>query len=398
MPRRPDLHTIYLIARREFTTRVRSRFFIFGTVLFAVLLAGYIVLQAVVISRVTTTVKIGFSGDAQTLAEPLKTVAATEKVTVQIHHLTDASEGDAQVQDGKLDAAVSGDAAAPDVAVKDNLDPTVEATLDALVKQVALDRALVASGADPAEVTGKVGAASVHLRLLDPNAAERTSRQVVGIFIAALLYVSLLLYGQLVAQGVVEEKANRIIEILLSTVRARVLLFGKVIGIGLVGLLQLTVLGLVALATISRYQVVSVPNVGVAAVLGGLMWYVLGFLFYALIFAAAGSMVSRQEDIGSVTGPLSMLVVGTYLAFFWVVANPDNPVAVALSVIPPFAVVIMPGRMATGDAPLWQVAVSVTLTVLAIIGLNLLAARIYSNSVLRIGSRVRLRQAWRGAD
>ena len=153
-----------------------------------------------------------------------------------------------------------------------------------------------------------------------------------------------------------------------------------------------------ALATISRYQVVSVPNVGVAAVLGGLMWYVLGFLFYALIFAAAGSMVSRQEDIGSVTGPLSMLVVGTYLAFFWVVANPDNPVAVALSVIPPFAVVIMPGRMATGDAPLWQVAVSVTLTVLAIIGLNLLAARIYSNSVLRIGSRVRLRQAWRGAD
>jgi len=398
LPRRPDLHTIYLIARREFTTRVRSRFFIFGTVLFAVLLAGYIVLQAVVISRVTTTVKIGFSGDAQTLAEPLKMVAATEKVTVQIHQLTDASEGDAQVQDGKLDAAVSGDAAAPDVAVKDNLDPTVEATLDALVKQVALDRALVASGADPAEVTGKVGAASVHLRLLDPNAAERTSRQVVGIFIAALLYVSLLLYGQLVAQGVVEEKANRIIEILLSTVRARVLLFGKVIGIGLVGLLQLTVLGLVALATISRYQVVSVPNVGVAAVLGGLMWYVLGFLFYALIFAAAGSMVSRQEDIGSVTGPLSMLVVGTYLAFFWVVANPDNPVAVALSVIPPFAVVIMPGRMATGDAPLWQVAVSVTLTVLAIIGLNLLAARIYSNSVLRIGSRVRLRQAWRGAD
>ena len=113
MPRRPDLHTIYLIARREFTTRVRSRFFIFGTVLFAVLLAGYIVLQAVVISRVTTTVKIGFSGDAQTLAEPLKTVAATEKVTVQIHQLTDASEGDAQVQDGKLDAAVSGDAAAP---------------------------------------------------------------------------------------------------------------------------------------------------------------------------------------------------------------------------------------------------------------------------------------------
>ncbi len=157
-------------------------------------------------------------------------------------------------------------------------------------------------------------------------------------------------------------------------------------------------LGLVALAAISRYQVVSVPNVGVEAVVGGLIWYVLGFIFYALIFAAAGSMVSRQEEIGSVTGPLSMLVVGTYLAFFWVTANPDNPIAVALSVVPPFALVIMPGRMATGDAAVWQVAVSVVLTVVAIIGLNALAARIYSNSVLRIGSRVRLAQAWRGAD
>ncbi len=398
MPRPPDLQLVYLIARREFLTRVRSRFFIVGTVLFAILLAGYIVLQAVVISRATTTVKIGFSGDAQALAQPLKTVAATEKVNVDVRAIASAQEGEAQVRAGTLDAAVSGDAAAPDVAVKDQLNPTVEATLGALVKEVALNRALVASGADPPQVEGKVAAAGLHLQLLDPNAAERTSREVVGIFIAALLYVSLVLYGQFVAQGVVEEKANRIIEILLSTVRPRQLLFGKVIGIGLVGLLQLSVLGLVALATISRYQVVNIPNVGVEAVVGGLVWYVLGFIFYALIFAAAGSMVSRQEDIASVTGPLSMLVVGTYLAFFWVTANPDNPIAVALSVVPPFALVIMPGRMATGDAAVWQVAVSIVLTVVAIVGLNALAARIYSNSILRIGSRVRLAQAWRGAD
>jgi ABC-2 type transport system permease protein len=281
--------------------------------------------------------------------------------------------------------------------VQDELNPTVAAILNALVKQVALNRALTAAGADPAAIEGKVAAAGVHLTLLDPKATERTQRAVVGIFTAALLYVSLVLYGQFVAQGVVEEKANRIIEILLSTVRARQLLFGKVVGIGLVGLLQLIVLGLVALATISRFQVVTVPNVGLEAVAGGLMWYVLGFLFYAFIFVAAGSMVSRQEDIGSVTGPLSMVVVGTYLAFFWVTANPDTLVAVLLSVIPPFDLVIMPGRMATGDATVWQVLLSVALTVAAIFGLNILAARIYTNSVLRIGTRVRWREAWRGA-
>jgi ABC-2 type transport system permease protein len=81
-----------------------------------------------------------------------------------------------------------------------------------------------------------------------------------------------------------------------------------------------------------------------------------------------------------------------------VVANPDNPVAVVLSVIPPFDLVIMPGRMATGDAEVWQVLVSVVLTVAAIVGLNVLAARIYTNSVLRIGTRVRFSQAWRGVD
>ena len=388
---------VYLIARREFVTRVRSRVFVIGTVLFAGLLAGYIVLQALVISRVTTTVDIGFSGDAQVLAQPLQTAAAAEKVNVKIHTVAGVEDGRAQVRSGKLDAAVSGDAAAPDVAVKDELNTTVAATLNALVKQVALSRALVASGADPTQVEGKVAAAGLHVQLLDPNAAEKTQRQVVAIFVVVLLYVALLLYGQLVAAGVVEEKANRIIEILLSTIRARQLLLGKVLGIGLVGLLQLIVLGIVALITVSRYQVVSVPAVGVDAVASGLMWYVLGFIFYALIYAAAGSLVSRQEDIGSVTAPISMLAVGTYLAFFWVAANPGNPIAVFLSVIPPFSVVLMPGRMATGDATVWQVLLAIALTVAAIAGLIVLAARIYTNSVLQIGSRVGLRQAWRGA-
>jgi ABC-2 type transport system permease protein len=394
--RLPDPRTIYLIARREFVTRVRSRFFILGTIAFALLLAGYIVVQALVISKATTTVKIGFTGDAAVLAQPLVNAAATENVEVDVHNLSSAADGESQVRGGSLDAAVSGDAAAPDVAVKDSLNTTVAATLNALVKQVALTRALQASGANPADVEGKVAAASIHLQLLDPNAAEKTSRQVVGVFVAILLYVSLLLYGQLVAQGVVEEKANRIIEILLSTVRARELLFGKVLGIGLVGLVQLAVLAVVALVTISRYQVVSIPDVGAASVIGGLVWYVLGFVFYALIFAAAGSMVSRQEDVAWVTGPVSMIAVGAYLSFFWVVANPDNTLAVLMSVVPPFALVIMPGRIATGDATLWQIAVSITLTVLAIAALNVLAARIYTNSVLRIGTRVKLAQAWRG--
>lgn len=407
MLRIPDLgglgsesfRTFALIARREFVTRARSRFFQVGTVVLMLLLAGYVVLQALVISKAVTTVKVGFAGDAQVLAQPLTAAAASDpSIKVQTHLVADASSGESQVRDGTLDALASGDAAAPEVAVKDQLNPTIAATLDGLVKQVALSRALASSGVDPASVESKVASAHVNLVLLDPNATQRLQRQVVGIFVAALLYVALLIYGQLVAAGVVEEKANRIIEILLSTVRARQLLFGKVVGIGLVGFTQLLLLGLVGLVAVQRTQVINVPDVGVVAAAGGLLWFVLGFLFYALIFAAGGSMVSRQEDIGAVTGPITMLILFTYLAFFWVEANPDNPIGIGLSILPPFAPVLMPARMATGDAQAWQVVLAVVLIIAAIVAMNALAARIYSNSVLRIGSRVRLSQAWRGTD
>ena len=219
---------------------------------------------------------------------------------------------------------------------------------------------------------------------------------VVGIFVAALLYLALAGYGSFVANGVVEEKANRIVEILLSTVRPRQLLFGKVVGIGLVGFIQLVLLGAVALVAVMKTQVISVPAVGVTAVLGALLWFVLGFVFFALIFAAAGSMVSRQEDIAPVVTPIGLLIVGSYAAFFWVSANPGNPIGIVLSLLPPFAPVLMSARMATGDAQAWQVVLAVLLMLAAIVGMNALAARIYSNSVLRIGSRVRLAQAWRG--
>lgn len=405
MLRLPDLtragggafRNFYLIARREFLTRVRSRFFQIGTVVLMILLAGYIVLQAFVISKSTTTVKVGFVGATQAFAQPLQSAASSSSLKIETRVVPDVATGQAQVRDGTLDALVSGQPSAPDVAVKDSLDATVAATLDGLVKEVVLNQAVTASGGNASAIEAQVAAANIHLVLLDPNAAKRTQSQVVGVFVAALLYVALLLYGQFVAQGVVEEKANRIIEILLSTVHPRELMLGKVVGIGLVGFVQLILLSVVALVTVLRTHAVSVPAVTVQAVAGGLLWFVLGFVLYALMFAAAASLVSRQEDLAAVTTPVTLLIVGTYLAFFWVLANPTAPLAVALSIIPPFAPVLMASRIATGDAEAWQIALAVVLTMIEIAALNALAARIYENSVLRVGTRVKLLEAWRGA-
>jgi ABC-2 type transport system permease protein len=389
------VHTVFLIARREFITRVRSRVYLVATVVLMVLLAGFIVLQAEVLNKSTTTVTVGFVGASQALAEPL---AATSSggVTIETQLVQSMSSGEDQVRSGDLDALVSGDPAAPKVEYKDQLDPTLASNLTTLVQDIVFRQALTASGVDPATIEAKVAAAGIHPVALDPNAAQQSQRQVVGIFVAALLYIALAGYGSFVATGIVQEKANRIVEILLSTVRPRQLLFGKVVGIGLVGFIQLVLVGAVGLVTVMQTRAITVPAVGVTAVLGGLLWFVLGFVFYALIYAAAGSMVSRQEDVAAVTAPIGILIIASYFVFFWVEANPSNPIGIALSLLPPFAPVLMSARMATGDAQAWQVGLSILLMLAAIGGVNALAARIYSNSVLRVGSRVRLAEAWRG--
>jgi len=393
--RLPDLPTLLLIARREFLTRVRSRFFLVGTVVLAVLMAGFIILQSFLAGR-PTTVDAGFAGDTQVLAAPLAQAAGSKTLKITTHTVTDVVAAQADVRTGKLDLLVSGDPAAPDVYVKDDLSTTIELTLTALVKQVALNRALTAAGTDPAAVQAKVAQAGIHIDYLDPNAALQQARVVVGIFVAALLYVTLVVYGQMIAQGVVEEKQNRIVEILLSTVRPSQLLLGKVAGIGMLGIIQLLVLGAVATLVVGRTQVISLPDVGAAAILSGLLWFVLGFTFYSLLYAAGGSLVSRQEDLQAVLTPITFLVVGTYLAFFWVVANPDNPVAIGISMLPALSPVLMSARMASGEAQSWQVVVAVVLSVAATGGMTALAARIYTNSVLRMGGRVSLIEAWRG--
>ena len=151
-----EVRIFFLIVRREFINRVRSRFFIIGTILFMALLAGYIVLQGLVFNKATTTVKVGFTSSVQQLAQPLTNIAATEQVKVEASTVDDAQSGEDQVRNGSLDALVSGDPASPQVAVKDDLNPTVAANLNSLAKEITLNKALTAAGQDPATVDSAV--------------------------------------------------------------------------------------------------------------------------------------------------------------------------------------------------------------------------------------------------
>jgi ABC-2 type transport system permease protein len=211
-----------------------------------------------------------------------------------------------------------------------------------------------------------------------------------------LLYGQLVTYGYWVAAGVVEEKASRVVELLLAAVRPRELLAGKVLGIGLVALAQLLLVAGLALVLAVATDQLQLEDGAARALLVTLAWFLVGYAFYATAFAMAGALVPRQEEIQNVTTPLVLLLIGTFFFAFPTVDDPGSTLARVLSFVPPSAPMIMPVRMIVGDVGPVEVVLSVLACLAGIVVLMLLAARIYGRAVLRTGSRVSLAAALRG--
>ena len=142
--------------------------------------------------------------------------------------------------------------------------------------------------------------------------------------------------------------------------------------------------------------VLTIPAVGAGTLLWGLLWYLLGYFLYATVFAAVGSLVSRQEDAPAVLTPLTLVLVVAFVTSLAVLARDASGTAsTVLALIPPFSPILMPARAALGAAPAWQLGVAIPLTLLTSAFIAWLAARIYRNAILRTGDRVRLRDVLR---
>ncbi len=386
---------VFLVARREFLTKVRTKSFLLGTLVIVAVMAGYVLLQTVLIDRSERST-VALSGQATVLAEPLKQTAKSFGRDIEIVDVTDVAAAEQRVRAGELDVLVSGAPDALRVVVKERLNDELRNSIDLLVKQQVLNAQLAEVGLDPAVVAKNVENAKVDVVALEPSDSQRGQRLAVGLVIAALLYYSLLVYGTMVAQGVVEEKSSRVVEILLSTLRPWQLLLGKVIGLGLVGLLQLVLIGGIGLVLSSVSGVLDITGVAGGALAIGVLWYLLGFFLYATVYAAAASLVPRQEELQSVMAPISMVIVIVFvMGINLMIANPSGTLVTVLSVLPPFAPILMPGRMAMGVAPTWQVLLAVVLAIGAVAAITWLGGKVYSNAVLRTGSRVKLRDVLR---
>ena len=382
--------SVLLVARRELLVRLRSRVFIGGTVVMVALVVIGIVGYSLLGGR-TTTVRVGFTGGSEALEQDFSTSATTLGQPVTVSSVTNETTGRAQVSSGKLDVLVTGPATSPTAVVKQSVPAVVQAALG----QAVLSARFTSLGIPPGVLATVTSGLPVPVDALQPKPAA-TQNRVVGLGVAILLYLALGIYGSQVAQGVVEEKATRIMEILLATVPPSRLLAGKVIGIGSVAMIQLGIVAAATLAAVAATNVVTTPALGAGAVLGYLLWFLLGFLLYATAYATLAALVSRPEEVQSAVGPVAVFQIGSYLLAYLALANPTSPVVTIASLLPPFAPILMPVRTAGGGVPVWQVGLALVLTVGAITGLTRLAGRVYANSAMRIGTRVRFRDAFRG--
>jgi ABC-2 type transport system permease protein len=379
---------VRLVTAREVRQRLRSRSFRVGTALVALLAAGLALLPAVVPAAGEHRWTLAVVGTAPASLQPsVDAVAAANSARITVRRDLGGDAADIVRRDDVDAALVDGHRVLVDAGGGSDLRRAMTA---------AVVRARLAGlVGDPAALRA---ARQVQVERVG-EARDSAAESVVRFAGVLVLFYAIATYGSWVLTSVLEEKANRVVEIVVSTIRPRHLLAGKVIGNGLAGLLQLSVMAAGALLAGQATGAFSdVPAGGLGTILATIGWFGLGFGFYAVGYAAAGALVSRQEDAQSAMTPMLMIAMTAYLLSVLVV-NPE-PGAVAatiISLLPPAAPMAMPVRIAAGEAPIWQVAVSVALMLGATWLMVRVAGRVYAAGLLRTGARVPLRRALRGA-
>lgn len=394
-PRHSGLSAVRLIAARELRAQTHKKSFVISNAVILLLIVGAIIGVSLLSGTDEKDYTVGLVGD-QSLAAPLIDTATDLGLDLEVETVTDDAAARTAIVDGDLDAAVvPGDPATSAVTVlaEDSPPADLHAAITAAVQSGAHTAALADAGVDPAQVAARVAAATVTVHTLEPDDPEAGQRSALALTVIVLMYMQIMIFGIAVAMGVVEEKSSRVVELLLSTVRPLQLLWGKIIGIGLAGLAQLAAYAVVGVVTGLATGVLTLTGTALGVLAMTLGWFVLGFTLFAALYAAAGSMVSRQEDVNSTTMPLTMLVIAMFVAAMFVIDDPDGTAARVLGWIPPTSTTVMPLRVAAGVADPVQIGGSIAVMAAAIVAVTALAARIYQRSVLRVGRPVSWREA-----
>ncbi len=397
---------VWMVAKREIKTRMLTKANIISMVIMVVVIAAGAIVGNYFLGRDSAPDinLIAVAQETDALRPPLEAAATTRGIELEITTMT--AEDATAVLDGTdedakpLGAFLDGDPAAPRMLVGGDPDAVVLETVNQAVQAFVAADQISGLGGDPAAFARAQTNAVPQVETVGGAQDETFDDAAFGVAIAmiSILFGALIGSGSMIAMGVVEEKTSRVVEILLATIRPSQLLAGKVLGIGVYGLFQVLVLGgSLALAALSLGVGGLDLNVNIGSALASLIvWFLMGYAIFALLFGGFAALVSRQEDIGSVTTPLLFLLfIPFYTTMFLVPNDPSSTLVRVLSQIPIFAPFMMPVRDAFGALEPWEMPLALAIAAATIPGLVWLAARVYQRGVLHTGGRMKLGEALR---
>jgi ABC-2 type transport system permease protein len=412
----PLLPNLGIVATREYRERVRSRIFVVSTLL----LAGLAIMTAMTplllkaVSRGSVTHLAVVSADAAlatSVADQMEGIlnaqdASSSAGSFVVDVRNDPGAAAGAVGSGALDGVlVVSRASTGQLEFHLFSGETIGADRVQLMQLGAIGVGVIdsarSSGATPllpsfqSVAVGGPSAGGAPIA-----AAEYASRRIVGIVFVILIFITLVIYGMWVAAGVVAEKAGRVMELLISAASARQLVLGKIGGIGLAGLTQVAVVvGAALLALLLEERLATLlfgPDGSIAPSLVALspallaaflVYFVLGFLLFAAIYAAAGSLVSRPDDLQVIALPLSLIAIVGYLQAVMALTGGTAGFIRLASYVPFWSPFVMLTRLSVGRVEPWELVVSIGLLVATIVVVMIVAVRIYAAGVLLYGQR-----------
>lgn len=384
---------VWLVARREWNQRVRSLAFRVSTILSIVLVVVLIAVPEIY-GGAGTERTIGLVGEASPeLPAFLRTSGEQIGVSVKTRDFAHEVAGRGALRSDEVDVLLVDQR---ELVWTAEADEPLQAAVTAAVQAVEREEAIAELDLTPEQARRLVEPPDLPATSLEPVTEELEAQQDLAWVALMLLFLAIAFYGGFVLTGVIEEKSSRVVEVLLSRLRPTELLAGKILGIGMVGLAQFAVVMGSALVALRLAENTLAPETAPSTIAWMVFWFVLGYAFYSVAYATAGSLVSRQEEGQSIQFPITSLLLIGYVFSFAAAESPDGTVALVASLVPPTAPMVMIARIAHGVVPLWQILLSVALMGVTVYGLVRLAGRIYAGGVLRFGGRVGLREAWRG--
>jgi ABC-2 type transport system permease protein len=402
------MHNVWLIAKREYLERVRTRAFLLSTILIPLLMGGGIVGSILAGGRAKSTSHITIVSPDQQLATDLQTELQSGKgsrMTVDIispgYSATQATL-DSMLADRQIDGYLwITPAANPNERPNFSFTPrsagdiSTKETITSALRTVLMRERLAHNGMVASDVDALMEPVKVDTTQAGKN-ADTVSSFVAVYVLFFLMYMVILLYGMNVARSIIEEKTSRVFEVLLSTIRPEEMMAGKVIGVGAVGLTQVAVWLATAVILTSTSLITSVAsgNIHVSLTASQIIFFVvyflLGYLLYSSIAAALGAMVNSEQELQQLNMILVMPLAACMFALSVVIPNPDGFVARVISMIPFCSPLIMYLRISLGHPSAKEIALSIVLMIATIYAILWVASRIYRVGILMYGKKPNL--------